>query len=284
MKYNSLMLKIILFSTLIFNSFLYAKLNVVVSILPEVSFVKSIGQNLVKVSAMVKPGDSPHTYEPKPQQMRDISEADIYFAIGVEFENAWIPRFTNQNRHMLVVNLSKDIKKEPMATFEDTTAKEEHLDPHIWTAPKNIKLIAKEILKALCKTDTKNCTFYKKNYRDFILHVENIDKKIKNILQNSPKNSKFMVFHPAWGYFAKEYHLTQLPIEIEGKTIKPKSMIKIIKIAKKERIKAIFTQPEFSDKIAKHLAKELNIKVIKATPLNPKWEENLINFAKAIAQ
>ncbi len=278
------MLKIILFSTLIFNSFLYAKLNIIVSVLPEVSFVKSIGQDLVKVSVMVKPGDSPHTYEPKPLQMRDISKADIYFAIGVEFENAWLPRFTNQNKNMLVVDLSKDIKKEPMSTFKDTVAKKEHLDPHIWVAPKNIKLIAKKIYKTLCKIDTKNCTFYKKNYRDFILHVESIDKKIKNILQHTPKNSKFMVFHPAWGYFANEYHLTQLPIEIEGKTIKPKSMIKIIKIAKKEGVKAIFTQPEFSDKIAKQLAKELNIRVIKATPLNPKWEENLINFAKAIAQ
>ncbi len=278
------MLKIILFSTLIFNSFLYAKLNIVVSVLPEVSFVKSIGQDLVKVSVMVKPGDSPHTYEPKPRQMRDISRADIYFAIGVEFENAWLPRFTNQNKNMLVVDLSKDIKKEPMATFKGASTKKEHLDPHIWVAPKNIKLIAKEISKTLCKKDTKNCTFYKKNYRDFILHVESIDKKIKNILQKAPKNSKFMVFHPAWGYFANEYHLTQLPIEIEGKTIKPKSMIKIIKIAKKEKIKAIFTQPEFSDKIAKELAKELNIKVIKVTPLNPKWEENLIDFAKAIAQ
>ncbi len=277
------MLKTIILSILILNTFLYAKLNIVVSVLPEVSFVKAIGKNLVNVTAMVKPGDSPHTYEPKPSQMKEISKADIYFSIGVEFENAWLKRFGNQNSKMLISNLSKGIKKEPMPTFNGKNQHDGEKDPHVWTSPNNIKIIAKNIYKTLCKNDSKNCSFYKKNYQNFILHVELTDKKIKDILKNTPKNSRFMVFHPAWGYFAKEYHLVQLPVEIEGKTPKPKSLIKIIKIAKKQKVKAIFTQPEFSPKIAEQIAKELHIKVIKATPLNPNWEENLINFAKAIA-
>ena len=278
------MLKTIIFSLLILNTFLYAKLNIVVSILPEVSFVKAIGKDLVTVTAMVKPGDSPHTYEPKPSQMREISKADIYFSIGVEFENAWLKRFANQNKKMLIVNLGKNIKKDAMPTFDGKSLHDGEKDPHIWTSPDNIKIIAKNIYETLIKKDSKNASYYQKNYQNFILHVEQDDKKIREILKNTPKQSKFMVFHPAWGYFAKEYHLIQLPIEIEGKIPKPKSLIKIIKIAKKSGVKAIFTQPEFSPKIANQIAKELNIKVIKATPLNPKWEENLINFAEAIAK
>ncbi|MFK5882585.1 MAG: zinc ABC transporter substrate-binding protein [Sulfurospirillum sp.] len=278
------MLKTIIFSLLILNTFLYAKLNIVVSVLPEVSFVKAIGKNLVNVTAMVKPGDSPHTYEPKPSQMREISKADIYFSIGVEFENAWLKRFANQNSKMLIINLSSGIKKEAMPTFEGKNQHDGGKDPHVWTSPENIKIIAKNIYKALIKTDSKNRSIYTKNYQNFILHIEMVDKKIKNILKNTPRNSRFMVFHPAWGYFAKEYHLIQLPIEIEGKIPKPKSLIKIIKIAKKQKVRAIFTQPEFSPKIATQIARELHVKVIKATPLNPKWEENLISFAKAIAK
>jgi zinc transport system substrate-binding protein len=278
------MLKTIIFSLLIFNTFSYAKLNIVASVLPEVSFVKAIGKNLVNVSAMVKPGDSPHTYEPKPSQMKIIAKADIYFSIGVEFENAWLKRFANQNQNMLIVNLDKGIKREPMPTFSSKSSHSGKLDPHIWTSPNNIKIIAKNIYKTLIQKDSKNSDIYKKNYQNFLLHVELVDKKIREILKNTPKYATFMVFHPAWGYFAKEYGLTQLPVEIEGKTPKPKSLIKIFKIAKKQKVRAIFTQPEFSPKIAQQIAKELHIKVIKATPLNPNWEDNLINFAKAIAK
>jgi zinc transport system substrate-binding protein len=92
-----------------------------------------------------------------------------------------------------------------------------------------------------------------------------------------------MVFHPSWGYFAHAYNLEQIPIEIEGKTPKPKELIHIIKEAREEKVKAIFTQPEFSDSMAKVIAKELGIKVVKVSPLNPQWSENLINIAHAIA-
>jgi zinc transport system substrate-binding protein len=92
-----------------------------------------------------------------------------------------------------------------------------------------------------------------------------------------------MVFHPAWQYFATEYNLIQLAIEIDGKNPNPKTIKFIINEAKKEDIKAIFTAPEFSIKTAKIIAKELNIKVIQISPLNQKWANNLIKFAKAIA-
>jgi len=91
------------------------------------------------------------------------------------------------------------------------------------------------------------------------------------------------VFHPSWGHFASNYNLVQLAIEIDGKSPKPKEMIKLIKIAKKEQIKAIFTSPEFSTKIASQMAKELNIKVIKVSPLAINWKNNLKMIAKSIA-
>jgi len=101
--------------------------------------------------------------------------------------------------------------------------------------------------------------------------------------QPLPKDAKFMVFHPSWAYFAKAYGLTQLAIEVEGKEPKPKMLQRIIQKAEQEEIKAIFTQKEFSDKSAKTIAHQLNIKVIKETPLAKDWSENLIRKAKAIA-
>lgn len=92
-----------------------------------------------------------------------------------------------------------------------------------------------------------------------------------------------MVFHPSWGYFAKAYNLQQIAVEVEGKEPKPKELIDLLKEAKEEKVKAIFTQPEFSDTTARVIAKELQIPVVKVSPLAADWSENLIKMAKSIA-
>ncbi len=270
----------------------YANVNVVVSILPQQTFVEKIGGDKVDVTTMVKPGNSPHTYEPKPSQMKDIAKADIYFSIGVEFEESWLAKFSNQNKKMKIVDLSTGIAKmEMLEHHHDENAHEEQhgdhhhdgLDPHIWTSPANVKLMAKNILFALVSKDAQNKAYYMANYNKFMNHISDTDKKINKILANTKTGTKFMVFHPSWGYFAAYYGLTQLAIEIEGKEPKPRALESIIKKARKEKIKAIFVQKEFSDKSAKVLATELNIKVIKITPLAKEWSKNLINIAEAIA-
>lgn len=284
-------MKKILLIISILSTFIFANINAIVSILPEKTFVKAIGGDKVNVSLMVLPGNSPHTYEPKPSQMKDIAKATLYFAIGVEFENVWLDKFKNLNQNMQVIDLTSGIKKLSMASHDheshDKHREDGHenksTDPHIWTTPDNVKIIAKNIYKALAKADPSNESYYKQNYETFLRHIEETDNKIKSILSNKPKGTKFMVFHPSWGYFAQTYGLQQLPVEIEGKSPKPKELIKLLKEAKEEKISAIFTQPEFSDSIANIMANELNIKVIKVSPLSPDWSENLIKIANSIA-
>ncbi len=282
------------------TSFLYANVNAVVSVLPQQTFVKAIGADKVNVALMVKPGSSPHSYEPKPSQMKDISNADVYFSIGVEFEESWLPKFADQNKNMEIVNLAKGVEKIPMGEHhheedghehEHKTDKEDHdhehehdsLDPHIWTSTANVKIIAKNIFNALVKLDSKNEAYYKNNYEKFLEKINQTDHTIKKILIDTASGTKFMVFHPAWGYFARDYGLTQVAIEAGGKNPKPKQVAYLIDEAKEEKVKAVFTAPEFSDKVAKQIAQEVGIPVIKVSPLNPKWSENLIQLANAIA-
>ncbi|MFT5661866.1 MAG: ABC-type Zn uptake system ZnuABC Zn-binding protein ZnuA, partial [Sulfurimonas sp.] len=89
---------------------LYAKLNIIVSIVPQQTFVERIGGNKVNVTTMVKPGSDPHSYEPKPSQMIAISKANIYFPIKIEFENAWLQRFKEQNSKMEFIQMTKGIE------------------------------------------------------------------------------------------------------------------------------------------------------------------------------
>ncbi len=291
-RYNIFMKKI----TLIFllsTTYIFSNMKAIVSILPAQTFVKAIGGDKVDVSLMVQPGNSPHTYEPKPSQMIEIAKADLYFAIGVEFEEVWLPKFKNLNPQMQVIDLADNIKKIEMQKHQcekeehDGKHEEKHVhegeDPHIWTAPSNVKIIAQNIYNALKKEDPENTNYYKKNLDIFLASIDETDRQIIHFLSSLEDTRRFMVFHPSWGYFAQAYNLEQIAVEVEGKEPKPKELIHLLKEAKEEKVKAIFTQPEFSDTVAKIIAKELQIPVVKVSPLAPNWSENLINIAKVIA-
>ena len=261
---------------------LYPKLTCVVSIPPLKTFVEAIGDGEVESSVMVPPGNSPHSYEPKPSQMRALEKADCYFAVGVEFENAWLPRFKSQNPKMKIVDLSRGIRKYPMAGTKQ--GRGEHLDPHIWTAPANIKIMARKIYETLASLEPEKKALFEKNYHRFLETVDATDREIKKLLSPLPPHSVFMVFHPSWGYFAREYGLIQMPVQVEGKAPKPRQLMRLLDQARKEKVRAIFVQPEFSDKSARLLAKELGVPVIKISPLNPHWSATLLRLAKAIAR
>ena len=279
---------------LLLTTYIFSNINAVVSILPEQTFVKAIGGDKVNVSHMVQPGNSPHTYEPKPSQMVDIAKADLYFAIDVEFEHVWLPKFQSLNPKMRVIDLAENVTKIQMQNKNEYEADDEHHsqheehkhegeDPHIWTAPSNVKIIAENIYNALIKIDPVNVDYYKRNLDIFLASIDETDRQIIDILSSHEDGEKFMVFHPSWGYFAQAYNLEQIAVEVEGKEPKPKELIHLLTEAKEEKVRAIFTQPEFSDTVAKIIAKELQIPVVKVSPLAANWSENLINIAKAIA-
>ncbi len=287
-------MKLLLFFTLVFSLGLHAKPTVAVSILPQQTFVQKIAGDHVNIALMVQPGSSPHAYEPKASQMQAISEASLYFAIGVEFEQAWLKRFMSQNKNLKIIDTTKGIEKMHMVghhhhdhDHHDHDHAHHHdeggEDPHTWTSPANVKIMAQNICDALVSIDATNETIYKTNLAAFLQEIEETHATIKETLKDTPLYAKFIVFHPSWGYFARDYDLTQIAIEIEGKNPKPKELVKVIREAKEEKIQTIFTQPEFSDKSAKIIAEESGAKVVKVSPLNPDWSQNLIRMAQAIA-
>jgi len=276
---------------LLSTSYIFSNINAVVSIAPEMTFLKAIGGDKVNISLMVKPGNSPHTYEPKPSQMAAIAKAKLYFAIGVEFEHVWLPKFQSLNTSMQVIDLSQGVEKMAMMHHEEHEEehdahgahKHEGQDPHIWTSPANVKIIAQNIYKALSSVDTLNTKYYEDNLNSFLAHIEATDTEIKKILSMLKDSRKFMVFHPSWGYFAKTYHLVQIAVEVEGKSPKPRELVHLIKEAQEEKVSAIITQPEFSDASAKIIANELHIPVVKISPMAENWSKNLIKMARTIA-
>lgn len=277
-----------LISLLSTNSAAAGRLPVFASILPQKYFVQQIGRDLVDVQIMVRPGANPATYEPKPRQMAALSQARIYFAIGVPFESAWLQKIAATNPGMKVVHTDYGIEKLVMAVHghENETGKRhekedwEHagLDPHIWLSPPLVKVQARTILTALQEADPQHAGIFADNFQAFAARIDALDDELKKDFAGR-QGLKFMVFHPSWGYFAQAYGLEQVPIEIEGKSPKPAHLKALIENARKDGILVIFVQPQFSTKSAGLVAREIGGQIVFADPLSDDWLENLRRVA-----
>jgi zinc transport system substrate-binding protein len=277
------------------------KPTVFVSIVPQKYFVQQISNNLINVEVMVQPGASPATYEPKPSQMARLSSCAAYFAVGVPFESAWLGKISAVNPSMNVVHTDKDIEKIAMARHhhEEEANGEHHeeghqeghhenepsghdtnpdghaiLDPHIWLSPTLVKKQAEIMLETLTAILPDHAEVFAANYREFVEEIDDLDGFLKATFQGR-EGKRFMVFHPSWGYFAKEYGLEQIPIEIEGKSPKPSQLGKLIQHARENDIQVIFVQPQFSQKSAEVVAREIRGEVVFADPLAEDWLNNL---------
>lgn len=268
-------------------------IKVFVSIAPQQYFVQKIGAELVEVSVLVPPAADPHTYEPKPRQMTELSKSVVYFAIGVDFEKAWLRRITAANPGMRIVPTDEGIEKIAMAAHvhehahgHAKTKKHAHggeqaaraaggePDPHVWLSPPLVKIQAQHIAAALAQADPANRERYRANLDAFLGEIEALDAELKALFAGS-RGAKFMVFHPSWGYFAAAYGLEQVPIEIEGKEPKPAQLQAIILRAREQGIRAVFVQPQLSTKSAEMVAREIGGRVVSADPLAADWAENL---------
>ncbi len=262
------------------------KLPVFVSILPQKYFVEKIGGDHVDVSVMVAPGASPATYEPKPGQMADLSKAAIYFAVGVPFENAWLDKIRAANTKMIMVHTESGVEKMPMATHHHEEAAAGHKehdgirDPHIWLSPSRVMVQSRNILAALVRADPEQREIYQAAYRKWIGELVDLDMELCNIFASSGEKNGFMVFHPSWGYFAADYGLKQIPVEIEGKEPKPSELQELITDARKEGVGAVFVQPQFSQKSARLIAETVGAQLVTVDPLAPEWLDNLRQTAE----
>ncbi len=267
------------------------RVAVFVSIVPQKYFVQQIGKDLVDVRIMVPPGASPSTYEPRPRQMTELAASRIYFAIGVAFENTWLDKIAAVNPGMRVVHTDNGIEKIPMDAHphaDQVGRRESHsdedahghggLDPHIWLSPPLVTIQARTILAALQEIDSEHQNTYAANYRDFISRIDKLDADLKKTFVGR-QNLQFMVFHPAWGYFARAYGLRQVPIEIEGKKPKPALLKESIEHAREKGIRVVFVQPQFSRKSAEIVAREIGGRVVVADPLAEDWMANLAAVA-----
>ncbi|MEW6238652.1 MAG: zinc ABC transporter substrate-binding protein [Candidatus Omnitrophota bacterium] len=277
------------------------KIKVFVSILPEAYFVERIGDAQVDANVMVGPGQNPHAFEPTPKLMAQLSKAAIYFRIGVPFEDVLMKRLQRSNPSMKIVDLREGIKLLPMiehhheedaenhpsdehatgSNEKDEEAQEGAKDPHIWLSPKLAKIQSQTIAETLAAFDPNHAEEYRSNLKKLLGELDRLDEEITKLFQNL-RERRFMVYHPAWGYFADAYTMEQIPIEMEGKEPTAKQLVELIELAKSQNIKIIFVQKQFSANNAKTVAKAIGGQVVSIDPLAKDYFTNMRATARAL--
>ena len=263
-----------------------ALLSVMVSILPQQYLVQQIGGDEVRVGVMVPPGHEPHTYEPTPRQVSEISHAAVYFRIGMPFEvailskiEANLPDLTVVDTRIGVTLRSIDGKDRLTVTANSSVA--DGYDPHIWLGPSELAIQMKNIRDALIAKEPDRRAYFDSNYARLLGRLHTVEASLAKTL-GPLRGSSILVFHPAFGYFTDTYGISQLAIETNGKEPGPRGIQDIIGRARDLHVRAVFVEPDFSETTASRIAEALGVQMLVINPLAPDVLSNLEQMATTI--
>lgn len=254
--------------------------KIFVTLPPQAWLVEKITGQTVQVYSLVNKGQDPHTFEPKPRQVVALTQASLYFTIGLPFEKRLVEKALANNRRLKIAEASAGIARLPMtddhhghqsANPEGGSRRRSHHqegepDPHIWLAPANLRMMAKNITSCLRELFPDRRELFRKNHAALDAELASLDKRLG--IELAPwRGRTFYVFHPAFGYFAKAYGLKQEAVETGGKSPSPKQLAILIRKAREDGVKTIFVQPQFDPRAAQVVARGIGGRVMPIDPL-----------------
>jgi len=254
-----------------------------VTIEPLRYFTEAIAGDNFEIVSMVPKGSSPETYDPTPQQLTSLDKSVAYLRIGyIGFEQIWMDKLISNAPEMKVFDTSKGILLiHAEGHYHGGHFHEGGVEPHVWNSAVNAKIIAHNILSALVSLNKENEAYYTERYNQLILQIEETDIIVSDLLSNDA-DRVFMIYHPALSYFARDYGLKQIPIEKDGKEPSPSYLKDLIDQSRKENVRIIFVQPEFTLRNAELIARETKTEIVRINPLDYDWHGEMIKTAKAL--
>ncbi len=260
---------------------LNGKIGVAVSIGPEVEWANAIGGDKVHVTLMVPEGADPHTYEPLPNQLTMVSNAKMYVEIGssIEFETNYMDKIRASNPNMVIVNASQGIQLIPNSAENETTT----MDPHVWVDPKNAMIMVNNTYNGLVEVDPADQKYFQKNRDQYLQQLKELDMNTTKILKNK-NGTNILVYHPAFGYYAKDYNLTQVGAMLNDEEPSPQRIAKMVDIAKKNNVKVLFNEPQYDPKFMQSIASQINGQVLTVNDLGENYIQNMMNIAIAFSK
>lgn len=270
-----------------------AKPVVFVPVAPYEFVFERLAGDLIDLRVIVGPGDDPHSYSPTPKQVAEMAKANMLCSGELGFEANYFVKLgdgVDAPKEVLLLNgleLLEGHCDHPSHKTETTEDDHDHdhedlNDPHVWLSPKTLTLqsiLIAEQLKSILPAD--KGAEIDANLAKFKDEMSAIHDELVAALQ-SHKDQKFYVYHGAFAYFARDYGLEQVAIEIGNRTPTPKQLADIAKQANEDDVKLIFVQPQFDQTSASALAESISGQVAPLDPLEKDIIANLRAIAKAV--
>ena len=250
------------------------KLQISVAIEPLRYFADRIFEDTVEVTTMIPQNASPENYEITTKQMMEFTDSDIYFSLNLPSETNSILEVVGENTE--VVDL-QEIVSEDLEILKLG----ESYDPHIWMSISRSKAIINTMLEEVIDLNSDNEDLYRNNAKILLAELDSLNNEINNSLKDVT-NRYFIVYHPSLQYFANEYNLEMVSIELEGKEASANRIVEIIDFAKENNIKVVFYQAEIDSSQAESKAYEIGGQTVMVNPLAYDYLENYKNMSELI--
>ena len=284
-----------------------AEIKVVTSIKPIHSLASYLMDGVGKPDLIVDGFNSPHGFSMKPSHAKMLQNADLIFWIGEDLENFLEKPLNSIAKKAEKIELIEikglnvlkfrernifdehdhddHAKKEDDHDDHDDHAKKEddhddhakkedeheghghgEYDPHVWLDPINAKVILKEMTEHLIENDSKNASTYKSNLDKAL---KEIDKLTMDVMTELNDSTSSIVFHDAYQYFEKRFNVKILGAFTVNTDVMPgaEQLSEIREIIEHDKVKCIFSEPQFNPDIIKVVAKDMNIKTGVVDPL-----------------
>lgn len=214
-----------------------------------------------------------HDYSLSTKDLKTLSNADILIINGAGMES-FLDDVIDEYSDLKIIEASKGIDLIEDTEHDDHTEDHDHEDhdhdvnPHVWVSiSKNIEEVS-NIAEELSSLDPNHANEYQDNANEYIAKLENLKTEMHSTLDNIA-HKDIITFHEAFPYFAEEFGLNIVGvIEIEPDSEpSAKEVENIISIINQKNIKALFTEPQYSSKIADTIAKETGASIYTLDPI-----------------
>ncbi|MCI0382648.1 MAG: zinc ABC transporter substrate-binding protein [Chlamydiae bacterium] len=262
---------------------------VLVTIAPYAFFVERIVGSTVDIQTLVPSGANMHTFEPSPKDVEKAYQAKIWLRIGDSIEKKLAAVLEEKNPSLKQIKLWKEVS---LLSYADTNellpCNENHVDHaeegkdfHFWLSAKIMQKQVAFIAAMLIDLNPQHRALYTENLGKLLEEFKKVDEQISSRLSSS-KNKVILTSHPSFGYFCKDYQLTQISIECEGKEPSPKYITTLLSKAKEFKIKVVLKQPGFNNKGAEIFAEKLHLPIYSIDPYSKEYFHNLIYLTAII--
>lgn len=259
-----------------------ARPRITVSIEPLRYVVEAIASHRYSVTTLMPQGASPETYEPSPRNMVALGESQLVFRCGtLGFEQTKLPQMLKSVPKVRFVDLSHGIALLQSNHHHHGHEASESADPHLWLSPENLKSMAGIVASELCHADAPHAAYYKQRLAAFEKKMNQLNAQLQQMLRQK-QGTAFLIYHPALGYFARQYGLTQLAVENDGKEPSAAYLQQLIGTSQSHNVKVVFISEEHNGRAAQRIATHINARVVRINPLSYDVPQQLLLIAQSL--